>query len=148
MKRAFSTSPTWNWSTTGPPGTYTVRVWANQVGDATSSQEAYASSNVKLTGPPACTSASLSPPSTSQPVGTAISFAAGSGGCPNPQYQFFVQLLNGSWSMQRAFSTDPTWTWNTTGLAPGTYTVRVWANQVGDSTGSQEAYASSTVTLT
>jgi hypothetical protein len=149
MQRAFSTDPTWSWNTTGLAlGTYTVRVWANQVGNPTSSQEAYASSTVTLTAPSACTSASLSPASASQPVGTAIAFTAGSGGCPNPQYQFFIQLPNGNWSMQRAFTTDPTWSWNTTGLAAGTYTVRVWANQVGNSTSSQEAYASSIVTLT
>ncbi len=40
------------------------------------------------------------------------------------------------------------YTWDTTGLAPGTYTVHVWANNQGDSTATWEAYGSDTVTLT
>jgi len=37
--------------------------------------------------------------------------------------------------------------WDTTGLAPGVYTVHAWANQVGASS-TLETYGSSTVTLT
>jgi hypothetical protein len=50
--------------------------------------------------------------------------------------------------MQRSFSTDPTWSWSTAGLAPGAYSVHVWANQSGDSTASWEANGSSSITLT
>ena len=147
MQRAFSTDPTWSWNTAGlAPGVYTVHVWANQVGDSTSTFEGNGSSTVTLTG--GCTSAGLSPASTTQPVGTAINFTATSGGCPNPKYQYWVQMLDGTWTVQRAFSVDPTWSWNTAGLAPGTYTVHVWANQTGDSAALGEAIASSTVTLT
>ena len=149
-QRAFNTTPTWSWNMTAlPPGTYTVVVWANQVGDSTSSPEAYASSSVTLTtGPPPCTSANLSPSSTSQPAGTTISFTAGSVGCPNPQYQFFVQQPNGTWTMQRGIQHNPSWSWSTTGLAPGTPYSRVWGQPGGQLTSSREAYASSTVTLT
>jgi hypothetical protein len=98
-----------------------------------------------LTG---CTSASLSPATPNQPAGSSVAFTATSGGCLNQQYEYWVQLQNGSWVKARGFSADPTFTWNTTGLPPGTYTVHVWANHGADSTASWEAYASSTVTLT
>jgi hypothetical protein len=146
MTRAFSTVAAFDWNTSGlAGGVYTVHVWANNVGDSTAAFEAFGSSTVTLIG--GCTSASLSPTSTAQPVGALIQFTASSAGCPNPQYEYWVQFLDGSWSMTRAFSSDPTWSWNTAGLAPGTYTVHVWANQTGDSTATWEAYGSSTVTL-
>ena len=148
MLRAFSIDPTWAWNTSGlAPGTYTVHVWANQVGDSTALGEAIGSSTVTLTG--GCTSASIAAsPMTPQPVGSVFKFTASSSGCSNPQYQYWVQYLDGSWNMLRAFSTDPTWSWNTAGLAPGTYNVHVWANQVGDSTALGEAIGATTATLT
>ena len=122
-----------------------MHVWANQVGDPTNTWEAFASSTVTLAG---CSSAGIAPASVTQEVATTVSFTAGSAGCATPQYQYWVQFLDGSWQMQRPFSTDPHWVWNTAGLKPGVYTVHAWANQVGDSTATWEAIGSSTVTLT
>src|SRR5260370_18864511 len=76
-----------------------------------------------------------------------VGFSASASGCPNPQYEYWVQYLDGSWNMLRAFSSDPTWTWNSSGRAPGVYHVQVWANQAGDPTTTWEATASSTATL-
>ncbi len=146
IERAFSASPTWDWVTSGiTAGTYTVHVWANQTGAFTALSEAIGSSTVTLGGN--CTSASLSPAGTSASLGSTVSFSASSSGCSNPQYQYWVQFLDGTWSIQRPFSSDPTWNWNTSGLGPGTYAVHVWANQAGDSTALAEAIGSSTVTL-
>jgi spore germination protein YaaH len=146
MKRAFSLDPTWSWGSSGlRPGTYTIHVWANQYGHSTAALEAVGESIITLTG---CTSASLDPASPSQPAGSTVAFTATSGGCPNPQYEYWVQYPNGTWYMKRTFGTDPAWSWNTSGLAPGTYTVHVWANQQGAYTGALEVFGSSTVTLT
>src|SRR4029077_5091945 len=98
--------------------------------------------------PPPCASASLSPASPTQPAGSTVSFTASSTGCPSPLYEFWLQTLDGNWNVQRGFSADPTWSWNTAGLAPGTYTVHVWANQAGDQQTSFEANGSSTIVLT
>jgi endo-1,4-beta-xylanase len=149
IQRAFSTDPTWAWNTTGlAGGVYNIHVWANQTGDATATWEAYGSSTVTLTGGSTCATASLSPASVTQVAGSTVNFTASSTGCPNPQYQYWVQALNGSWTIQRAFSADPTWAWSTVGVGPGVYSIHVWANQTGDSTATWEAYGSSTVTLT
>jgi uncharacterized protein YkwD len=145
MKHAFSGSPTWGWDTTGlMPGTYTVHAWANQAGDQTANLEAVGSSTVTLTG---CSSAGLSPATATKPLGSIVAFTASSSGCPNPVYEYWVQKPDGTWSMQRAFSSDPTWSWNTAGLATGTYTVHVWANQAGAYTGALEVVGSSTIAL-
>jgi len=146
MLRTFGTGATWNWNTTGlSPGTYTVHVWANHPGHSTANLEVFASSTVTLTG---CTSASLSPAKPSQPAGSTVAFTASSGGCPNPVYEYWVHYPGGTWYMNSAFSSDPTWSWNTSGLRPGIYTVHVWANQQGAYTGALEVIGSGTVTLT
>jgi hypothetical protein len=146
MKRPFSFDPTWSWSSLGlKPGTYTVHAWANQYGYSTAALEAVGSSTVTLTG---CASAAINPASTSQLAGSALAFAATSTGCLNPQYEYWIQYPNGQWSMKRPFSADGTFSWTTTGLAPGTYTVHVWANQQGAYTEAFEVIGSSTVTLT
>jgi hypothetical protein len=145
MPRAFSSDPTWSWNTAGlATGVYTVRVWTNQAGDPTSTWEAYGSSTITLTG---CTSASLSPSSTTVTGGSIVNFTASASGCPKPQYAYWVQYLDGTWHMVRAFSTDPTFGWNTSGLALGVYAVHVWANNLGDGTSTWEASGSSSVTL-
>ena len=50
--------------------------------------------------------------------------------------------------MLRAYSSDPTLAWSTSGLAPGAYAVHVRAIQNGESTSTLDAFGSSTVTLT
>jgi len=139
----------WTWSTKGlPVGTYALHVWANQTGDPTATWQTYAETLYPLAVLPHCVTASLAPSSSTQSVGTSVSFTAASTGCGTPVYEYWVQDPSGSWTMRRPFSLDPTWTWSSMGLVPGTYTVHVWANQYGDSTAGLEAYGSSTITIT
>jgi hypothetical protein len=146
MKQGFSPSATFNWNTAGlAPGTYFVHVWANQSGDSQATFEAFGSSTVTLTG---CATAALSPANPSVTVGTVVAFTATSTGCPNPVYEFWVGYPNGTYVVGRAFSATATWSWDTTGLATGTYNIHVWANQQGAATNTWEANGASTVTLT
>jgi N-acetylmuramoyl-L-alanine amidase/Fibronectin type III domain len=138
----------WNWDTAlNAPGVYTIRAWANQSGD-TGHSGAYADVTFSMTEPPPCTSANLSPNSATQPAGSTISFTAGSTGCTTPLYAYWVMYPGGTWHAWRSLSTDPNWSWSTAGLAPGTYTVRVWVNHPGHPTTFPELLASTTVTLT
>jgi hypothetical protein len=100
---------------------------------------------VTLTG---CTTATLSPAAVSQPAGSllALSESAG-GGCATPVYEFWVQYPNGSWKLVQGWGTSGSFNWDTTGLAPGVYTVHGWANQQGAAP-TLEVYGTSTVTLT
>lgn len=148
MKRPFSPAGTWTWSTAGYPlGTYTIHAWANQSGGDMSAWQAFGTITYVLTKPPPCASAGLSPTSTSAAAGTTVTLTGSSTGCPNPRYEFWVQYPNGTWYVKQGWG-GTTFAWSTGGLAPGAYTVHVWANQAGDATSKWEAYATSTVTLT
>jgi hypothetical protein len=148
MKQPFSPTATWTWDTTAyPTGTYTVHAWANQTGADMSTWQSFAEVIYALSVPPACATASVAPVNPSAPAGSTVGLTASSTGCPNPQYEFWVQYPNGSWYLKQGFG-GATFNWNTAGLAPGTYTAHAWANQAGDSTSTWEAYGADTVTLT
>ena len=148
LKRGFGGS-SWTWDSRGfPAGTYTVHVWANQETSDDSTWQSYAEMKYTITAPPPCASASLTPVSLNQPSGAAVNFTATSTTCITPLYAFWLQTPNGAWTLKRPFSTTPTWSWSTAGLAPGKYKIHVWANQEGHSTASWEAYGASTVVLT
>ena len=134
--------PTLDWSTQGlRPGTYVVRVWANQAGAYAGAPEAYAQSVVRLTG---CTAASIAPSRGSTYRGDSVTFNASSRGCPDPQFEWWIRDPRGRWHRMTDFSSTSDWTWSTAGWAYGTYVVRVWANQTGGYTGSYEALGSAT----
>ena len=93
--------------------------------------------------PPPATAVTVTPsPASPRNVGTSVTWtAAASGGSGSYQYQFW--LFNGtSWSLAKPYgaTNDNNWTWNTTGLAPGSYVVHVWARNAG-STAEWEATA-------
>jgi hypothetical protein len=130
------------WDTTGlAPGGYVVHAWANQQG-AAPTLEVYGTSIVTLTG---CGSATLTPPNPNAAAGSTIAFTATSSGCSNPQYAFWVQYPNGSWYLKQPFGGSSAFNWNTTGLAPGKYTVHAWASAIGSG---HDSIGSSSVTLT
>lgn len=63
------------------------------------------------------------------------------GAAETPEYQFYYKRENTSdaWTLLRAYGTNPTVTWNTTGLRSGRYQVLVYTRSVG-STGQSTAY--------
>jgi hypothetical protein len=137
MQQDYSTA-SWTWDTTGlPVGTYQVGVWARQNG-STRAYEAYGFDTFAVrTG--ACTSADLNPNiAAPQTPGASVTFTATSNSCTAPTYEFWMQALNGTWSIKRTWGTAA-WTWNTRGYAPGTYNVGVWVKQAG-STAAHDAY--------
>jgi hypothetical protein len=68
--------------------------------------------------------------SSPQVQGAVITFtAAATGG--SGIYEYYFTLRNpqtGRWSVGQAYSENPIWTWNTTGIDTGTYTLQVWAS--------------------
>jgi hypothetical protein len=129
-----------SWPTAGlAPGVYTIHAWVNSSG---AGHDSIGTATVTLVG---CTSAAVTPASTTQPVGATLSFTASSGGCPNPVYEFWVQYPGGTWVLKQGWG-GPAFTWSTSGLAPGTYTVHAWANQQGAAP-TLEVYGSSTVNV-
>ena len=94
-----------------------------------------------------CSAAQLTPGPGTYAVGGAISFTATATGCPTPLYEFWVKRPGASWVVARAYSTIPTFTLNTIGLAPGAYEISVWARQWGSASARYDAGAGGTYTL-
>jgi len=100
-------------------------------------------------------SAAAQPPSPST-AGTKVvvtGSASGAGsGCPNPRYEFWLLPPGGTWALAQAYSPTAAYSWDTTGLAPGTYRFSVWARDAssGNSYDSFSAfdYAVSTTNCT
>jgi hypothetical protein len=79
-------------------------------------------------------------------IGTAIRWT-GSATCGGtPTYQFRMAPPFGFYRTVRSYSTSPTYDWNTTGLAAGTYRFQVWVRRSG-STQSYESSASASFVL-
>jgi hypothetical protein len=136
--QAYSSSATATWNTAGQvTGTYLFDVWAKQSGSS-ASWEAHISPNptyVLQTGAP-CSSVTLAfNPASPQTVGTSVTLSGAASGCPNPQYEFWIQAPGGSWSVLQAYSTSATAAWNTGGSAAGTYLFDVWVRQSGSTAG-------------
>jgi hypothetical protein len=138
----YSTSASFVWNTTGlAPGTYRFSVWAR---DANSSGaygysggrwDAYDNSTVY--GVTTCSGVSVSvAPSSAAGIGKSVTLTAQASGCPNPNpvYHFGVMAPGATtYTVVQDYSTSPTFTWNTTGIAPGTYRFSVWARDASSS---------------
>ncbi len=67
--------------------------------------------------------------------GTVVFTATGSGGTGSYEYYFWLYNGDGTWTIKKPYSTPGnTWTWNTTGLAPGTYQVNAAVRTAGTTT--------------
>jgi alpha-tubulin suppressor-like RCC1 family protein len=139
----YSATAIWTWMTADlAPGSYQVVVYARNVG-STMSYEAFRSINSDLLADPPAASVTLTPaPASPSVTGTPVTFTAvASGGSGSYQYKFLLKAPGGSLQTVRDYSATATWTWTTTGLAPGSYQVVVHARNVG-STRSYETFNS------
>jgi outer membrane protein assembly factor BamB len=128
LQRAYSTSPIWTWNSTGAPaGIERFGVWVRDASSA-AAYDAVNSITFAVTNQ-ACSAATMSAaPASPQSSGTTITVTA-TGTCPNasPQYEFWALWAGANgWIMQKAYSTSPTWTWNSTGALPGIERFGVW----------------------
>jgi len=103
-----------------------------------------------------CQSAALTAaPASQATVGAPVTFSGSATGCPDPSplYQFWMASPGAGWQVVQAYSASPTFAWNTTGKAAGTYSVSVWvrdaasAGTSGNNSGRWDAYASFQYTL-
>ena len=143
VAQPYSTNASWTWPTGGlSPGTYQIAVWARDAnsagvfGNSLGRWDAVNYLTYTLMAPN-CTGLSLlSAPPGMTTVGISATFTA-TGTCPdaNPVYQFFVLALGASsWTVVQPYSTSNTFSWSTTGKAPGAYQVAAWvrdANSAG-----------------
>ena len=145
--RDYSSAASWSWNTTGlVAGSYQVVVYARNVG-STKNYETYRSLSYGLATP---ASAVTLTPSVASPakIGTMVTFnSVASGGSGKYQYRYYLRAPGGALNLVRDYSATASWSWNTSGLAVGTYQVVVYARNVG-STKSYETYKSLSYSLT
>jgi hypothetical protein len=140
LVRDYSTVANWSWNTGGlAPGTYTVIVHARNVG-STRGYETYKALSYRLSMPASAVTLTPSVASPARVGGTVTFTAAASGGSGQYQYRYYLGVPSGAQTLVRDYSTVATWSWNTAGRAPGTYTVVVHARNVG-STRSYDTFA-------
>jgi hypothetical protein len=139
--QAYSTSATFAWHTSGlPAGSYLYTVWSRDSGSNGTScgslgcEDAYFPGTA-YTLSSACTSVSVTAgPASPQASGAKVTFTAVASGCTRPLYQFWILAPGHAWQVVQAYSTTPTFTWNTSGLPAGSYLYTVWTRD-SDSNG-------------
>jgi cell wall-associated protease len=137
----YSTSDAWTWNTTGlAAGTYTLMVQARSAG-STAAAEAFKSVSYKLTDPPASGATLTASPASPQTAGTPVTLTAGGlGGTGSYEYKFFRKDPGATtWTLVRNYTTNGVLDWDTTGLAPGTYSFSVHVRTAG-STSTYDAF--------
>ena len=162
LAHTYSTSAVWSWNTAGlTKGTYRINVWVRDnsssgtFGNSSGRWDAY-NANLTYTLTAGCPAVkyTTSPPSAAA-AGTTVTVTAGATGCPNPFYEFWI-LAPGAklYKLEQGYSTNPAYTWHTTGLAKGTYRITVWVRDNSssgifhNSSGRWDAYSSTLYRLT
>jgi len=94
--------------------------------------------------PGRCTGTQVSAvPVSPSPVGTQVQLTASSNGCPNPQYQFWIEAPGAAtYTLAQAYSSNATYSWNTSGLAPGAYLLDVWSRDAASPGNDSNAWGS------
>jgi hypothetical protein len=78
--------------------------------------------------------------------GTAVTWNAAAHPGIGVEYSFWRQAPNGAWSLMRAYSTSPTFTWTPTASDLGTHAFQVWARRIGSSA-AYDVYTSKSVVI-
>jgi hypothetical protein len=149
IAQAYSTSITFNWTTTGlPSGTYTYSVWVRN-GVSTASYDAYfPGAAYKLTATPCASVTASAAPASPQAAGTPVTITASASGCPSPRYEFWM-LGQGAttWQLVQGYSASASYNWNSTGSLAGTTLFSVWIRDAS-STAAYDAYGNTPYTIT
>ena len=145
--QGYSGSASYSWNTTGlAPGTYLLDIWARDSSSAAPYYDTYTSQYFTIGG--ACTSATTSSnPSGSTTIGTQVTISVTSAGCVNPRYEYWISPPSGGWQMIQAYTANAGFQWSTTGLAPGTYILDVWAKDTSSGATYYDTYGYITFTL-
>jgi len=128
--RPYSTDPVWTWDTTGVAfGTHYFNIYARNVG-STSPYETTGFFGYTLVPPAQSVTTQVAPTAPRVP-GTPVTLAfSANGGSGSYEYQIY-QKKNDGWKIVRPYSTEPIWTWDTTGVAFGTHYFNIYARNAG-----------------
>jgi hypothetical protein len=134
IAQPYGASSIFNWNTAGIlGGTYEIQAQVRHVGAAVPF-EASQSMTYTVTTPSATGVTITASPASPQLPGTQVTFTAAAAGGGVYEYQFIGrQVGNPTFAAAQAYSEINSWTWNTTGVAPGQYEVIVLARAAGSS---------------
>jgi hypothetical protein len=138
LVQPYSSASTWTWNTAGATaGSYSIAVFTRSVGSAVSSDAGTSINYQILPASPQATGVTLSAsPASPPPAGTSVFFNATAGGGGTYEYQFY--LSDGvTTTLVQPYSQASTWTWNSNGVAAGTYNIAVFARSVGSAASSE-----------
>jgi len=135
LVKPYSAPSTWSWETAGLPtaGGYQIAVQARNAGSTVSFDQERVM-NFSLNAPSGAGIAVNVLPNVPSPqtAGTPVFFAATvTGGTGIYEYQYWLKDTLGNYSLVQPYSLNSTWKWDTTGAAPGGYTVALQARVVG-----------------
>jgi phosphatidylinositol-3-phosphatase len=140
----YSTNGSFSWDSSLHHGSFYFSVWVKDAASTTASFDAHATSPYTV-NPASCSSVTMSRSAS----GAQVTFFGAAASCsnPNPLYEFWI--LNGSsWRVVQGWSTNASWTWDTTGLTSGTYHFGVWVRDAaspgvhdGGAMGRYDAYS-------
>jgi spore germination protein YaaH len=141
----YGAAATYAWNTAGKPnGWYGLEVDVRDAGSP-AVYETVANLSYLVDR---CSAARLTTDKASpQRAGTAVVVSARATCAGTPQYRFWVKAPGGSWKIAQDYSASSTFTWNTTGLATGTYSLEVDVRDAGSSQ-AYDTVANSTFALT
>jgi spore germination protein YaaH len=148
LVQGYSTSATYRWNTNGAPaGTDYFGVWVRDAA-STAASDANASAPYTLFSPCASVSESFSPASpVAHGSGATVTITGTASGCSNPLYEFWMRpAASSDWQVVQAYSSSPTYRWNTRGAPAGTDYFGVWVRDAASSAAS-DAHASAQFTL-
>jgi hypothetical protein len=133
LMQGYSSNPTFSWNTTGLAiGSYRFSFWARDAASP-NSYDSLSAFQYSLTTAP-CTAMSATPnPASTATIGTTVTITGAATGCPNPSYEFWMLAPGGGWTLAQGYSSNATFTWDTTGKAAGTYRFSVWARDASSS---------------
>ena len=129
--QAWSPSNTYSWNSTGlQTGYLELQVWIRDETDT--DYQAYLGRYIMLNNAAQCTAASVASdhPSGYIVTGDTVHLTMTSS-CPGQaRYRYHLQSPNGLYQVVKDWTTDPTFDWNTTGIANGYWNLSVWVNNV------------------
>jgi hypothetical protein len=143
----YSTNATLTWNTAGwAGGSYRFSVWAADA-SSTASYDAFSAFQYTLTTTPCTAMSATSSPASTAGLGTVVTITGSASGCPNPQYVFWLLPPGGTWAQVQAYSSNASFTWNTSGKEAGSYRFSVWARDASSSS-SYDAFSAFQYSLT
>ncbi|PWB68267.1 MAG: hypothetical protein C3F14_00290 [Deltaproteobacteria bacterium] len=132
LAQPYGPSNTFKWNTAGiQTGVYEVQVYVRRAGSV-APFEATQTLTYVVTTPSATGVTVTASPASPQLPGTQVTFTANATGGGAYEYQFTGRRVgDATFAPAKTYSNVNTWTWDTTGVAPGQYEVIVLARAAG-----------------